>query len=214
MRKNQRDPVNISSTRLAKAVAFATDRHIAPRKGTSIPYVSHLMSVASLVLEFGGKEDEAIAGLLHDVVEDTETKIEEVRERFGDDVAGIVAGCSEIKCANGSNIERPWRDRKDDYIAHVRDVGTSSGVLLVSMADKLHNLQCILHDYRRIGDTLWERFNAGKKNTLWFYRTLADIFLIHPNTNKSLANELDNTVTELERLAIKPEEAQAAPIET
>lgn len=195
--------MNISSTRFAKAVEFAMERHINPRKGTEIPYVSHLMGVSSLVLEFGGNKDEAIAGLLHDAVEDTDTTIEEIRERFGDAVATIVAGCSETKCVNGSTGERPWKDRKDDYIAHIQDEGTSSGILLVSMADKLHNLQCILHDYRRIGDALWVRFNpaAGKDGTLWFYRTLAEAFKIHPNANKDLARELDCITAGLERLA-------------
>jgi len=161
------------------------------------------MGVSSLVLEFGGNEDEAIAGLLHDVVEDTDTTIEEVRDHFGVSVADIVAGCSETKCADGSSEERPWIDRKNDYIAHVQSPETSSSVLLVSMADKLHNLQCILHDYRRIGDELWTRFNpaAGKKGTLWFYRTLADGFMRHPNANKDLAKEIDITVSHLEEAA-------------
>lgn len=200
MRKNMFESVKISDTKFAKAVEFSTERHTKPRKGTSIPYVSHLMGVASLVLEFGGNEDEAIAGLLHDVVEDTDTKIEEVREIFGDVVADIVAGCSEKKCDDGSSGERPWKDRKDDYIAHVQDAETSSSVLLVSMADKLHNLQCILHDYRRVGDELWKRFNTGKEDTLWFYRTLTNIFLIHPNANKNLAKELEIMVMELKRM--------------
>jgi len=191
---------NLSSTKFSKAVEFATERHSKPRKGTDIPYVSHLMGVSSLVMEFGGNEDEAIAGLLHDVVEDTGTTIEEVRDQFGNAVADIVDGCSETKCADGSSQERPWKDRKDDYIAHVQNPDTSSSVLLVSMADKLHNLQCILHDYRRIGDELWTRFNpaSGKDGALWFYRTLADGFLLHPNANKDLAMELDIVVTQLE----------------
>jgi len=196
--------MSISSTKFAKAVEFAADRHIKPRKGTEIPYVSHLMGVSSLVLEFGGNEDEAIAGMLHDVVEDTETTNEEVREQFGNAVADIVAGCSETKCADGSSRERPWKDRKDDYIAHVQAVETSPSVLLVSMADKLHNLQSILHDYRRIGDALWARFNpaAGKEGTLWFYRTLAEAFKVHSNANKDLANELNWTVSELENAVL------------
>jgi len=192
--------MGISSTNFAKAFKFAAERHIKPRKGTEVPYISHLMGVSSLVLEFGGNEDEAIAGLLHDVVEDTATTIEEVRERFGDAVADIVAGCSETKYADGSSGERPWKDRKNDYIAHVQAAETSSGVLLVSMADKLHNLQSILHDYRRIGDALWARFNpaAGKEGTLWFYRTLAKAFKVHPDANKELVKELNRTVSELE----------------
>jgi len=194
--------MQLSSARVAKAVGFVVERHISTRKGSDIPYVSHLMSVASLVLEFGGNEDEAIAGLLHDVVEDTGTRIEEVRGHFGGTVADIVSGCSEIKRNDGENIERPWIDRKNDYISRVRHTETSPAVLLVSMADKLHNLQCILHDFRNHGHTLWKRFNAGKEETLWFYRTLADSFLQHANANKALAREVHLAVSELEGVVI------------
>jgi len=190
------------SDRFTQAVAFALTWHKEPRKKTTIPYISHLMSVSSLVLEFGGTEDEAIAGLLHDVVEDTDASIADVRASFGDDVANIVAGCSETKFTDSFEVERPWKDRKDDYISHVQMQDTSSAVLLVSMADKLHNMQCIVHDYRRIGDELWQRFNpsAGRDGTLWFYRTLADSFLIHANANQDLAKLLDIEVSELEGL--------------
>lgn len=192
------------SKQFAKAVAFAVERHVEPRKQTSIPYISHLMSVSSLVLEFGGSEDEAIAALLHDVVEDTPTELEEVSALFGDVVAEIVGDCSEVKHDDGLNEERPWKDRKDDYIKRAQSKEISSSALLVSMADKLHNMQCILHDYRRIGDELWSRFNptAGKEGTLWFYRTLANGFLAHPNANQGLAKELDIKVSELELLAL------------
>jgi len=197
----EHEVIEFINTGFAQAVAFAMERHGKPGKGSDIPYISHLMGVSSLVLEYGGNEDEAIAGLLHDVVEDTETTVEEVRELFGGGVADIVAGCSETKCIDGSSEERPWKDRKDDYIAHIQELETPPGVLLVSMADKLHCLQTILHDYRRIGDALWERFNpaAGKEGTLWFYRTLVDSFKAHSHANLELARELDCITTELER---------------
>jgi len=193
--------MNISSERFSEAILFALNYHKEPRKQTTIPYISHLMGVSALVLEFGGNEDEAIAGILHDVVEDTVASIGDVRTAFGDVVGDIVAGCSEKKCEHGSVIERPWKDRKDDYIAHVLSADTSTGTLLVSMADKLHNFQCIIHDYRRIGNDIWSRFNpaAGKDGTLWFYRTLADGFLDHPSANQALAKELDIAVSTLEK---------------
>jgi len=193
--------MNISSERFSEAISFALNYHKEPRKQTTIPYISHLMGVSALVLEFGGNEDEAIAGVLHDVVEDTEASIEDVRAAFGDGVGDIVAGCSEKKYEHGSVIERLWKDRKDDYIAHVLSKDTSSSTLLVSMADKLHNFQCVVHDYRQIGDLLWSRFNpaAGKEGTLWFYRTLADGFLIHPNANQLLAKEFDMVVGTLKK---------------
>jgi len=194
----------ISSKRFSRAVEFAIERHVEPRKSTRIPYISHLMSVSSLVMEFGGSEDEAIAAVLHDVVEDTETELVEVAEMFGKEVADIVEDCSEVKNESGESVERPWKDRKDDYIARAQSATISSGALLVSMADKMHNIQCILHDYHRVGDAIWSRFNpaAGKKGTLWFYRTLADGFLAHERTNKNLAHELGLKVAELEQAVI------------
>jgi len=194
-----------TSNQLLKAYAFAMHHHVEARKGTDIPYISHLMGVASLVLEFGGSEEEAIAALLHDVVEDTDVEIDEVQTLFGDIVADIVAGCSEKKHDIGEVIERPWKVRKDEYVSHALAVETSSSILLVSMADKLHNVCSMINDYRRIGDDLWGRFNpgAGINGTLWFYRSLADGFLQHANANKDLARELNVSVSELESL-VKP----------
>lgn len=192
----------ILTTRFQQAFDYAFrlhDRHF--RKGTLTPYISHLMSVSALVLEHGGSEDEAIAGLLHDVIEDTEATLEMVRELFGPVVAGIVAGCSEDQ--QDQHGERPWRERKASYIAHLQDELVLPSVLMVSNADKLHNVQSILADYRRLGEGLWTRFDpeAGRKGTLWFYRTLADLFLQHPNATPSLARELDQAVTRLEAMA-------------
>lgn len=195
--------MNIETTnQLLKAFAFAMHHHTEPRKGGSIPYISHLMGVSSLVFEFGGSEDEAIAGLLHDLVEDTDVEIDEVQVLFGDVVADIVAGCSEKKHEDDNTVERPWKTRKDEYIAHALAVETSPSILLISMADKLHNVRSMIHDYRRTGDELWQRFNpdAGVDGTLWFYRTLADGFIAHNIANNNLAYELDVAVSELESL--------------
>lgn len=184
------------SRRFDKALVYARKLHRKQlRKGTDIPYVSHLLAVTAIVLEHGGTEDEAIAALLHDAVEDqggSETR-EAIRKRFGEDVAAIVDGCSDADTLP----KPPWCERKSAYIAHLGKAPRS--VRLVSAADKLHNARAILADYREIGEPLWKRFNGGRDGTLWYYRALADEFqLVEPN---SLSQELDRTVKELERLA-------------
>ena len=180
--------------RFDAALAFAARRHADQRrKGTDIPYVSHLLGVASIVLENGGNEDEAIAALLHDSVEDQKASLAEIRQRFGDGVAAIVAGCSDTDVSP----KPPWRERKEAYIAHLASATPS--VLLVSAADKLHNARAILADYRDLGDDLWGRFNAGKVETLWYYRALVKALRAAPATR--MVDELDRTVAEIERLA-------------
>ncbi|MCB1882280.1 MAG: HD domain-containing protein, partial [Gammaproteobacteria bacterium] len=142
------------------------------RKGTEIPYVSHLLAVASLVLEAGGTEDEAIAALLHDGPEDQGglPTLKEIRDRFGVPVGRIVAACSDT-----FDVKKPaWQARKETYLAHLREAAPS--VLLVSCADKLHNARAILADYRRYGEALWSRFNARRDEILWYYGELARFF--------------------------------------
>lgn len=171
------------------------------RKGTNTPYLAHLIAVSSLVMEHGGTEDEAIAGLLHDVVEDTNATIKDVYERFGADVAETVAHCSEDK-EDAHGKERPWKDRKASYIAKLANPSTAHSTLLVSNADKLHNMRAIVSDYQTNGDALWARFNpqAGADGTLWYYRSLAEIYLNHPNGTPSLARELNAAVQQLDTL--------------
>ncbi len=184
------------SRRFEEALVFATRLHAHQlRKGTQIPYVAHLLAAASIVLENGGTEDEAIAALLHDAVEDqggSKTR-EEIRRRFGDNVAAIVDGCSD----SDQFIKPLWRKRKEDYIAHLPQASTS--VRLVSQADKLHNARSILSDYRLSGESTWNRFKGGKEGTLWYYRSLVETFRRIETT--PLVEELDRVVTEIERLA-------------
>jgi (p)ppGpp synthase/HD superfamily hydrolase len=142
------------------------------RKGTSIPYVSHLMAVAALVIEHGGNEDQAIAALLHDAAEDqggAET-LEDIRERFGDSVAEIVSDCTDA----WTEPKPDWRPRKEAYLAKLPTKPSQS--LLVSLADKTHNAEAILYDYRVLGDALWQRFNGGAEGTRWYYGALAKVF--------------------------------------
>lgn len=160
--------------RFLRAFLFAAEKHKKQtRKASSIPYIAHLMGVASLVLEAGGDEDLAIAALLHDVVEDCggAPMLKEVRRRFGPRVAKVVDGCTDADVLP----KPPWRERKEKYMARLRH--EDAGTRLVSAADKLNNVRSILSDYRAIGEAVWSRFNGGREGTLWYYRTLRDEFL-------------------------------------
>ncbi len=184
------------SIRFEEALVLATRLHAGQcRKGTRIPYITHLLGVASLVLESGGSEEQAIAALLHDAAEDQggETILEEIRQRFGAQVAAIVAGCTDAMIIP----KPPWRARKEAYIIHLRQAPAAER--LVSAADKLHNARAILADYHASGEKVWERFNGGKEGTLWYYRALVEAFRTAGPT--PLVDELDRVVTEIERLA-------------
>jgi (p)ppGpp synthase/HD superfamily hydrolase len=184
------------SKRFQKAFVLAHRLHGRQRrKGTQIPYVAHLLGVASIALENGADEDEAIAALLHDAVEDQggAPTLRKIRRAFGERVAGIVEGCTDAEVIP----KPPWRQRKEKYVAHVRTASPS--IRLVSASDKLHNARAILSDYRVLGENLWSRFNAGKDGVLWYYRALVDAF--RANGSSPLVAELDRVVTEIERLA-------------
>jgi len=175
--------------RFDEALSYASRLHRDQRrKGTDIPYISHLLSVAALVLEHGGDEDQAIAALLHDATEDQggEATLIDIRGRFGDKVAAIVADCTDA----WEEPKPAWRQRKENYIAHLPQKAPAS--LLVSLADKTHNARAILNDYRRIGDDLWPRFNGGKEGTLWYYQSLAAVY--NNSFPGALADELTLTV--------------------
>ncbi len=150
------------------------------------------MGVAAIVLEQGGTENQAIGALLHDAVEDQDVTVEEIRKQFNDEVAEIVEGCTDAE----TKPKPPWRERKEKYIAHLSEAGRS--VWLVAAADKLYNARNFLEDYRKVGESLWDRFNGGKDGTLWYYRTLAKTFReIYPSP---LTDELGRVVSELEQL--------------
>ena len=186
----------VLSQRFEKALVWATQLHAGQyRKGTDVPYISHLLGVTSLVLENGGDEDEAIAALLHDAAEDQggRATLQEIRRRFGSRVADIVKGCSDAM----TQPKPPWRARKEAYIAHLSHATASE--LLVSTADKLHNARSILADYRTLGEALWQRFNGGKEGTLWYYRALLQA--LGENGPAPLTEELARVMSEIERLA-------------
>lgn len=184
------------TSRFEDALHYATLIHAGQmRKGTAIPYLSHLLGVASIAMEYGANEDESIGALLHDAGEDAggAGRIGDIRLRFGDAVANIVAGCTDT-------VETPkpeWRLRKEKYIAHISSA--SASVRLVSASDKLHNARAILRDLRAHGAPLWSRFTGGKEGSLWYYRELVIAFR---NAGSSdLIDELDRVVGEIETLA-------------
>jgi (p)ppGpp synthase/HD superfamily hydrolase len=186
-------PALILTSRFDEALAYAVELHRhQPRKGTGVPYVSHLLSVAALVLEHGGTEDQAIAALLHDAVEDQGGKptAAAIRARFGDHVADIVDGCTDTDVTP----KPPWRARKEAYLARVRR--EPAHVRLVSAADKLHNARTMVTDLRTHGPALWERFNAGRDETLWYLGALVEAFREAGTT--PVVEELARTVAELE----------------
>lgn len=171
------------------------------RKGTAVPYIAHLMSVAALVLEAGGDEDQAIAALLHDAMEDQggPPTLATIRKLFGDRVAQTVRECSDSESEDPEK-KLPWHERKRAYLAHLPNA--SPDALLVSLADKLHNARTVLADYRTHGDELWGRFNknASKKDQLNYYRALVRAFR-KTKAPGAPVDELDRVVTDLAHLA-------------
>lgn len=183
------------SERFAEALTFAYRLHARQvRKGSGVPYVSHLLSVCALVLEFGGGEDEAIAALLHDAVEDQggQPMLGQIRDRFGETVADIVLGCSDSDVVP----KPPWRERKERYIAHV--TGASPSTRLVSACDKLHNARTMLVDYRAVGESLWSRFKGGREDTMWYHREM--VRALRGAGGGPVVDELEMVLDDLQRL--------------
>lgn len=183
--------------RISQALALAVQAHENQvRKGTSVPYVAHPMGVASIALEFGADEDQAIAALLHDVLEDGGPQYRTlIKESFGERVLSIVEGCTD-GLPDQSGGKGDWGERKRAYLAHL--ALASDEVLLVSGSDKLHNARAIVSDLLRVGPKVFERFKAGRDGTLWYYRTLSDIF---SGRQAPMASLLEAQVSEMERLA-------------
>jgi GTP pyrophosphokinase len=186
------------TTRFEDALVFAAQLHREQRrKSTDVPYIAHLLAVTALVLEYGGDEDTAIAALLHDAIEDQggAATRELIRERFGRRVVAIVDGASDTD----ETPKPPWRDRKERYLAHLATAPPE--VLLVTTADKLHNARAILADYRVQGEALWARFNAGREEQLWFYRSMVQtLTAAAPASLRPMVEELARVVDELRML--------------
>jgi len=188
--------------RFTEAVEYARQLHTEFRKGTDVPYMAHLLGVASLVMgEAGGRvpvtEDMVIAALLHDTVEDHGgmPRLREVEQYFGANVARMVAGLSDT-FADDHDKKEGWEERKVSYIERLR--GEPDDVLLISAADKLYNAKSILDDYLVIGDAVWERFKRGADKQLWYFDELLAVFRAHPANR--IVDELESVVRELSEL--------------
>ena len=193
--------------RFAHAVAWAAELHADQRrKGRDIPALAHLLDVAALVLDDGGTEAEAIAGLLHDTIEDAHVKPKKIRKRFGRKVARIVQGCTETLDgelptgkSHAARDASTWHRRKEESLVHLRDADTPTPVLRVKAADAVANARSIVADLRRYGPETWQRFHAGAVDQLWYYRSLTIVLAErHPGR---LSDELRATVREMEQLA-------------
>jgi (p)ppGpp synthase/HD superfamily hydrolase len=182
----------ILTEKFETALVYATRLHAnQKRKVSGVPYISHLLSVAALVIEAGGTEAEAIAALLHDAVEDqggSRTRAE-IQHIFGDEVVAIVDGCTECD----TYPKPPWEERKRQYLENLSQA--SESVRRVSLADKLHNVRSLLADWRQYGDTIWSQFNSGKEKTLWFYKSLVDVY--QKTGSDSMTEEFTRVVSEL-----------------
>ena len=181
------------SKRFEDALIYSFQLHRSQvRKASGVPYFSHIMSTAALVIENGGDEDEAIAALLHDAVEDQGglPVLNEIESLFGGRVAAIVDGCTD---AYGTP-KPDWRIRKEKYLQKLSVSGSS--IRRVSLADKLHNARCLLNLVREEGENSWSRFNGGKEGTLWYYESLLKIF--GNSESDHMADELAGIVKDLQ----------------
>ena len=167
-------PVKYVSERFHEALALASRLHEDQcRKGNAAPYISHLISVASIVLKSNGSEDQAIAALLHDALEDQADKIsaQEIEDRFGDKVRNMVVSCSDETCSARKTI--PWRVRKEKYLGHLPDISPEE--MLVVVADKLDNARDINLNYLTLGEQLWDRFSGNKTGMIWYQQALGEV---------------------------------------
>lgn len=186
-----RDP--LLTDRFDQALVLANRVHRDQcRKGTDIPYVSHLLAVCALVLEYGGDEDQAIAALLHDAPEDQggEDMLGRIRDTFGPRIAVLVTACGEPPELKNAS----WRERKEAFLRNLVDAPADA--LLVIAADKAHNLACLLDDLRQLGDAVFDRFNGGKAGTLWYYGQLAET--LAPSIPSALARRLTESARALQ----------------
>ena len=179
--------------RFDEALTWASELHRQQtRNGKDVPYITHLLGVASLVGANGGDEDQVIAALLHDAIEDcvgdVPDIVEQIEDRFGAHVLHIVDGCTDAY----EDPKPPSMERKKNYLAHLRELPDDSPIYLVSLADKVHNARAIVADLHKVGEELWERFNVTRDESIWYYSSLADIF--REKQPGYLADELQSLV--------------------
>ncbi|MEM9696372.1 MAG: HD domain-containing protein [Myxococcota bacterium] len=179
--------------RFEAALGYAAQLHFAQRrKGAGAPYIIHPLAVASLVGQYGGDEDQAIAALLHDTIEDCGVTEPTLAARFGDRVARMVAAATD----DATTPRPPWRERKERHIAHVH--GLDADAKLVIAADKLHNALSIQRDRRRpeVGETVWDRFSADREAVRWYYRAMTAA--LADGWDQPILAELRDVVSQLE----------------
>ena len=161
-----------------KAIEFSTKAHTGLyRKGTKIPYITHPLNVAQILIEYECPESVVTAGILHDTLEDTQATVDDIRDAFGYEVADLVNAVSE------PNKSDTWENRKAHTIKHLKTA--SPEVLMISLADKMDNIKKIREDYEKIGNKVWERFNRPKEKQKWYYEALADVFSMRLNDPKA-----------------------------
>jgi len=205
-------PLTKLGERFDKAIAYALATHrLQYRKESNVPYSAHLLGGCAIALEFGATEDEAIAALLHDAVEDCggRPRLEDIRERFGSAVADIVEACSDSFEADAGAEKQPWYDRKRAYIDELSDAKTSESALLVSASDKLYNALAIMNDVGHHGVSVYARFKSRKSGTLWYYRSLADAYGRRTGRHAAIAGQLRKVVDELAGKAVSAQELLA-----
>jgi len=192
-------PTAVLGARFSEAVRWASMLHADQcRKGTRIAYASHLLGVASLVLEDGGSEEDAIAAVLHDAVEDRGVAEAEIRARFGEHIASVVAACSDG--VDGPRDQSDWKERKQRYLQHLEHDELPEGTLRVAAADKLHNARSILADLRDHGPAVWGRFNAASNDQAWYYGELKRVLEArHPDSvvTRELSRVIDELLAEI-----------------
>ncbi|HEY3353859.1 MAG TPA: HD domain-containing protein [Polyangia bacterium] len=182
-----------------EALVYAAQAHGATtRKGTTLPYVLHPIEVAATLLRHGASRELVTAGLLHDVVEDTGTSVDEIRAHFGGEVAALVAAVTEQKL-NAQGEERDWRVRKDEQLAHLAQAPRD--VALLKAADTLANARAIVGDWKQVGDVVWERFNAGKERQAWYYTQVFEVARMRLGAH-ALVKELRLAIAELTNAAM------------
>lgn len=200
------------TARFTRAVDYTRQMHVNYRKGTSVPYMAHLLGVASLVMGESGHvrfpvtEDMVIGALLHDAVEDEGglPRLRDIKANFGKEVAKIVEGCTD-SFEEDSGEKQEWGERKRSYIKRLRK--ESEGTLLVSAADKLYNARAILEDYRQVGVEVWKRFKRGRKEQLWYFDELIKVYK-RRCPNWRTVTELKLVIGELARLSAGESQGQ------
>ena len=189
---------NNKTSQIVKAFEFAYNAHKGTyRKGSTIPYIVHPLDVASTLMKNNAPEHVVIAGLLHDVVEDTDYTLDDIRERFGDKVAELVDGASEPEELREGEGNKTWRERKAHTIEFITGAGRE--MKLLSCGDKLSNIRDTIRDHSRLGEDFWKTFNASRNSQAWYYGSMVNAFAAGEDniTDLNAFNEFKQCVEEL-----------------